>query len=277
MGDRVVDPQPLCHRELDDRERRARSARSRTCAAAHVVAERAQRRQLRRAEEDRCSAPDRSRCTSRISATRRSARGVNIGAGTITCNYDGVSKQPTIDRGRRVRRQRHAAHRAGDRRQGRVRRHRHDDRAKTSRRARSPSARASSGTSRAGSRQRRRTKQLEGTEGINSHVRNHRLHRTEGRRARPHRRPAAARVSRLRLGGRRRRAQRRHRAAAQRRQAVEARRRHHRPIRCRATTASATRAGRRTGARPRRTRIRTATAPARSSSSTTASSRTTST
>ena len=43
-----------------------------------------------------------------------------------------------------------------------------------------------------------------------------------------------------------------------------------------ATTASATRAGRRTAARPRRTRIRTATAPAASSSSTTASSRTTS-
>ena len=44
-----------------------------------------------------------------------------------------------------------------------------------------------------------------------------------------------------------------------------------------ATTASATRAGRRTAGRPKRTPIPTATAPARSSSSTTASSRTTST
>ena len=45
-------------------------------------------------------------------------------------------------------------------------------------------------------------------------------------------------------------------------------------VRSTASTASATRAGRRTAARPKRTRTRTATAPAGSSSSTTASSRT---
>ena len=62
---------------------------------------------------------------------------VNIGAGTITCNYDGVHKQPDDDRGRRVHRQRHAADRAGHGRQGRVRRHRHDDpRGRARRRAR---------------------------------------------------------------------------------------------------------------------------------------------
>ena len=33
--------------------------------------------------------------TSRISATRSSARTANIGAGTITCNYDGTRKHPT--------------------------------------------------------------------------------------------------------------------------------------------------------------------------------------
>ena len=34
-------------------------------------------------------------CTSAILATRTSAAGTNIGAGTITCNYDGVNKNPT--------------------------------------------------------------------------------------------------------------------------------------------------------------------------------------
>ena len=43
-------------------------------------------------------------------------------------------------------------------------------------------------------------------------MRDHRIHRTEGRRARAHRRAAAARVPRLRLGGRRGRARRRGRA-----------------------------------------------------------------
>ncbi len=47
---------------------------------------------------------------------------VNIGAGTITCNYDGVAKNPTVIEDQRVHRQRHAADRAGSRGQGRVRR-----------------------------------------------------------------------------------------------------------------------------------------------------------
>ena len=52
--------------------------------------------------------------------------GVNVGAGTITCNYDGVEQAPDGHRGRRVHRIRLAAGRAGaDRR-----------RARTSRRAR---------------------------------------------------------------------------------------------------------------------------------------------
>ena len=52
-------------------------------------------------------------------------------------------------------------------------------------------------------------------------MRDHRIHRTQGRRARADRRAAAARVPRLRLGGRRRRPRRRCRPAAERRQAVE--------------------------------------------------------
>ena len=61
---------------------------------------------------------------------------VNIGAGTITCNYDGTAKQTDDDRGRRVHRQRLAAHRAGHRRQGRLHRHRDDgERGRAARRA----------------------------------------------------------------------------------------------------------------------------------------------
>ena len=62
---------------------------------------------------------------------------VNVGAGTITCNYDGTNKHPTDHRGRRVHRQRLAADRAGPRRQGRVRRRRLvDHRGRARRRAR---------------------------------------------------------------------------------------------------------------------------------------------
>ena len=51
---------------------------------------------------------------------------VNVGAGTITCNYDGVNEEPDGDRGRRLHRQRHAARRAGHGQAGRLRRQRHD-------------------------------------------------------------------------------------------------------------------------------------------------------
>ena len=55
-----------------------------------------------------------------------SATNVNIGAGTITCNYDGAKKHADDHRGRRVHRQRLAADRAGHGRRRRLRRHRHD-------------------------------------------------------------------------------------------------------------------------------------------------------
>ena len=107
-------------------------------------------------------------------------------------------------------------------------------------------------------------------------MRHHRLHRPETGRPRAHRRPAAPRVPRLRLGGRRRGPQRLDRDPAQRRASCRGSRTPSGPTRSTATTASGTRAGPRTAGRPRRTRTRTATAPAASSSSTTASSRTTS-
>ena len=225
------------------------------------------RRQLRRAEEDHARARVEGQ-PPRLSRRRDDRR-----EGQRRRRHDHLQlrrqeEASDDDRGRRVHRQRLAADRAGHasaraptsppaRRSPR-----------TSRPARSPSRAASRSTKRAGSDEEARVEI--------HHVRNHRLHRLEAARSDPDRRPAPPRVSRLRLGRRRGRPRRLHRAAAQRRQAGAARRSDRRPIRSRANTGSATRAGPRTAGRPKRTRIRTATAPAASSSSTTASSRTTS-
>ena len=65
--------------------------------------------------------------------------GVNVGAGTITCNYDGVNKSTTTHRGRRVHRLELVAGGAGDDRQGRDHRRRLGDHARTRRRASSRS------------------------------------------------------------------------------------------------------------------------------------------
>ena len=48
----------------------------------------------------------------------------NIGAGTITCNFDGEQKNRTVDRARRRHRLEHVARRAGHRRRRRVDRRR---------------------------------------------------------------------------------------------------------------------------------------------------------
>ena len=55
-----------------------------------------QGRQLRRAEEDRARRRGRRPTTCRISATPTIGADVNIGAGTITCNYDGAHKHQTV-------------------------------------------------------------------------------------------------------------------------------------------------------------------------------------
>ena len=84
---------------ITDCARRRRRARRTVRAPSRPDVGRARRRtsrQLRRAEEDRARRRVESRCTSRISATRSSATKVNIGAGTITCNYDGVQETATI-------------------------------------------------------------------------------------------------------------------------------------------------------------------------------------
>ena len=87
--------QPLRDHRRRGRRRRERRARSRTCATQADDRRAREGRQLRRDEEDRArrrlevDAPGLSR------RRRRSASNVNIGAGTITCNYDGVSKHTT--------------------------------------------------------------------------------------------------------------------------------------------------------------------------------------
>ena len=168
---------------------------------------------------------------------------VNIGAGTITCNYDGVKKQSDGHRRRRVHRQRLAARsRRSPIGKRRVRRQRHDDSRERAGRARWRSRPGSSGTSKVGSTRRRREK-VEGAERARvareglEHVRNYWIHRSEGRGAGSDRRPAAARIPRLRFGGRRRRPRWPRRSPAQRGQALEPRGRDRRPIRFPATTA----------------------------------------
>ncbi len=88
----VINGGRLAHRR-HDRAVRAHPARDR---AARVGAH----RQFRRAEEDRCSARAPRPAICRTWATRSIGESVNIGAGTITCNYDGEQKhQTTIEDG----------------------------------------------------------------------------------------------------------------------------------------------------------------------------------
>src|SRR5262245_11182281 len=98
--------------------------------------------------------------------------------------------------------------------------------AKTCPKDRSPSARESNVTSRVGSIRRKRKVRSQKFEVRSQnlrtfYVRDYRIHRTEGRRARPHRRAAAARVPRLRLSGRGGRARRLRGPSTERGQALE--------------------------------------------------------
>ena len=105
--------EPHCGDGFHSRRRASSSARSRTSGLGSEVGEDVAHRQLRRAQEDRRWATARRRITSPISATRRSARKTNVGAGTITCNYDGEKKHQTVIGNERVRRQQQHARRAG--------------------------------------------------------------------------------------------------------------------------------------------------------------------
>ena len=70
------------------------------------------------------SAPARRRTISPTSATPTVGDGANIGAGVVTCNYDGATKHRTEIGDRRLRRLRHHARGAGPRRRGRHHRRR---------------------------------------------------------------------------------------------------------------------------------------------------------
>ena len=227
IGDRVTILNHCVITELARSPTTRRSARSRTCAPRRDVRAKREGRQFRRAEEDRARRRLEGECTSRISATRRSARrstsaparspatttastrtqtviedGAFIGSDSQLIAPVTIGKGAYVGSGTTVREDVPAgalAVSAGKQRniEGWVERRKRAQ------------------------RQRQRA---------NRYVRDYRIHRTEGSRAGSHRRAAAARVPRLRLGGRRRRPRRRGRPAPQRRQAVEPRGRHpHRP------------------------------------------------
>ena len=223
IGDRVDDPQPLRHHESRGRRRRVRrpvrapARRADVARRARKVGNFVELKKTVLGAGSKANAPGVSR---RRDDRRRS---VNIGAGTITCNYDGVNKNQTViedgafigsdsqliapvtigkgayvGSGTTIREDVPAGALAVS--AGQAAEHRGLGRAEEA------------------------AQEQEG-EGLKRghYVRDHRIHRIEGSRAGSDRRAAAARVSRLRLGGRRGGARRRDRPAAQRRQAVEPR------------------------------------------------------
>ncbi len=109
---RRYDPRQLAHRGHADRERRDHRA-VRATPAGHGHRRRRPRRQLRRGEE-RDHRRGRPRpITSAYLGDAISGARTNIGAGTITCNYDGFDKHRTTIRRGRVRRVEYGAGRAG--------------------------------------------------------------------------------------------------------------------------------------------------------------------
>ena len=88
--------EPFCHLEDADIGARLPHRPVRAPAPRHAARRRRAHRQLRRGEgeHDRRRAPRRT--TSPTSATPTVGRNVNIGAGTITCNYDGANKHRTV-------------------------------------------------------------------------------------------------------------------------------------------------------------------------------------
>ena len=213
---------------------------------------------------------------------------VNVGAGTITCNYDGEKKQQTvIEDGAFIGSDSQLVAPVTHRR-GRLRRRRVVDHARTCRPARWPSR----GADRKQARLGREAESREGATKVIAPGTAAAIARTVLRDTSCAASSATSAPSRSSRSSSRgcgassiaattRRAWRvvqdgTHCRAAQRRASCQPRGRAAGRRRSTATTASATRAGRRTAGRPRRTPIRTATAPAASSSSTTASSRTTS-
>ena len=82
-----------------------RRVRARTCAPARICAKARRRAPMWKSRSPRSARAARCRIFPYIGDTTMGL-GRNIGAGSITCNYDGVNKNATGDRRRRVRRKR---------------------------------------------------------------------------------------------------------------------------------------------------------------------------
>ena len=95
-------------------DRRSDSVRSLTCARAPTVGEGAKIGNFVELKKTNARAAARRPITCRISGDATVGADVNVGAGTITCNYDGVQQARDGHRGRGVHRQRLAVGRAGD-------------------------------------------------------------------------------------------------------------------------------------------------------------------
>ena len=100
--------------------RTSRSGRSRTCAAATSIGAGARVGNFVELKNTRMAAGAKASHLAYL-GDATIGENTNIGAGTITCNYDGVNKNPTDDRPRRVHRLQHLAGRAGDDRRRRRR------------------------------------------------------------------------------------------------------------------------------------------------------------
>ena len=196
--------------------RSAASARSRASVPARSWRGGA-RRQLRRGEDEHVSAPAPRRTTSLTSAIPPSGANVNIGAGTITCNYDGANKHRTVIEDNVFIGSRQHAGRAGHDWRGRHDRRGLDDHRGCARRqadagpvapghhrgleapcqedALSPTCAPSGPKAHYNGRPGR-----EPAGDARENVRNRRSHRGAQHRAHPHGGTAAARISRLRLG-----------------------------------------------------------------------------
>ena len=101
------------HLERRDGRSRRGDRPVRAAAAGLATSAKAQGRQLRRDQEHRCSSPGAKASHLSYLGDATVGAGANIGAGTITCNYDGFAKHATRDRRRRVHRLQHGAGGAG--------------------------------------------------------------------------------------------------------------------------------------------------------------------
>ena len=95
IGDRVDDPQSLRHHRFHDRATTPRSARSRTCGQRAMCGARRKVGNFVEMKKTVLGAGSKAKHLAYLGDATIGEK-VNIGAGTITCNYDGVSKSQTV-------------------------------------------------------------------------------------------------------------------------------------------------------------------------------------